>query len=345
MNLGESLSPVLIAKIQHAAPHPQTVLERFTNPGDESEEEFLTGLESDYETEEEEVTEKGAWMGDIEWIAFEVFQDDDSDFEDEDSEDSEDNEVGEDLVPAMSSLKLDESPVIPPSSQPGGLLGLNQHSSLSLLEYILRLAALQTFEQQSHMYLSDEHIVLFLRDDNPTTRQQPTLVEQSDRPNLHRRESILSISSDFSSRAIPNTTHAGLPLSPPHSEENEIMSSLGARAITPTASSSPIPSEKVAEKPGARNQRSHLERAMAADYDPMTLMTPLSNRRVTRGKVRQKQLIIQKRNTENLKIRSVPNSEEKGANGKVGNKSPLAGKGGVIPVRRSVSASTARRHK
>src|ERR1700755_1539216 len=79
---------------------------------------------------------------------------------------------------------------------PAGTTGSeHQQSSLSLMEYVLRLAALQTFEQQSHMNLTDEHIVLFLRDDNPaSSRQQPTI--ETDRA-LRRRSSLQSISSDF----------------------------------------------------------------------------------------------------------------------------------------------------
>jgi hypothetical protein len=263
LNLGESLSPVLIAKIQHGAPHPQEVLERFTNPGGESEDElsdFAAGFESDEETF---LSEKGNRMGDIEWIAFETYQDDDSDVEEED-EDSEDAETVDDLAPAMSTLNLNSSSSSPSPFWPIKAPILPQQSSLSLLEYLLRLAALQTFEQQSHMNLTDEHIVLFLRDDNPSSRQQPLPQERG--REIRREPSEVSISSDFSSRVISPALQ--FPISPPHSEQDG------------THSSSPI-SEK---NPVKRNPRDHLEKAMATDYHPMT---PVARTRVARYSLRK----------------------------------------------------------
>lgn len=312
------MSPVLIAKVQHGAPHPQTVLERFTQPGDESEEEIFgpalgTGFGSDDEDEED--GDKGAWMGDIEWVAFEVFQEDDSDSEDEEWE--EEDEATNDLVPAMSSLKIGSSPPSPIQQPliPAGTNLEHQQSSLSLMEYVLRLAALQTFEQQSHMNLTDEHIVLFLRDDNPASRQQPTM--ETDRT-LRRRSSLQSISSDFSTRALQQM----LPISPPQSDEIE---------RHPT----PLPNSPTPAKQEKRNPRTHLERAMAADYDPMTLMTPLSNRRVTRNGLRK---VIMKRKSEMRT--SAPNSLQKNSQIQNGHGSPLVGKSGNIPVRRVVSQPT-----
>jgi len=339
LNLGESLSPVLIAKIQHGAPHPQTVLERFTNPRDESEDDiFGAGLADGFDTEsedEEEAGEKGARMGDIEWIAFEVYEEDDSDDEDDLDEDGED--ATEELLPAMSALQLDNPPVLPSPPEPIPASSTDiLDPSLSLLEYVLRLAALQTFEQQSHMALSDEHIVLFLRDDNPASRQPPTL-EQEDRT-LRRRSSIASMSSDFSVRALPA---GNLPLSPPRSEELED-SRTNNLGRTPASLSSPA-TENPAERPN-RNPRTHLERAMAADYDPMTLMTPLSNRRVTRSRLR-KAVLMPRRKSESRHTNSAPNSLQKRLTGTdipgttANHVSPLQSRAGKIPSRRSVSAT------
>lgn len=259
---------MLIAKVQHGAPHPQTVLERFTNPGDESSEDGFD-FASDIESEEDDEP-KGAWMGDVEWIAFEVFQDDESD--DDDDEEDEDSESETDLLPAMSSLTLNSSPEPSPLPLLSGISLEQQHSSLSLLEYLLRLSALQTFEQQSHMQLTDEHIVLFLRDDNSSPRQQQTFEPQ--RPS-RRRSSIVSISSDFSSRGL-----RGLPLSPPRSDDMD-----PGRGTNTSFHSTPITgiTDKPPERPIAKATRTNLERAMAADYDPMTLVTPPVNRRITRN--------------------------------------------------------------
>jgi hypothetical protein len=267
------LSPVLIAKVQHGAPHPQTVLERFTNPGDESSEEDFDALDwsEDEEDETAKNAAKGARMGDVEWIAFEVFQDDESD--EEDDEDSEDSEhIDTDFLQEISSLTLNP-PESGPPSVPSGISLEHQHSSLSLLEYLLRMSALQTFEQQSHMNLTDEHIVLFLRDDNPSSRQQQSFEPEPER-SVRRRSSAQSISSDFSARG----NLRGLPLSPPRSDEME-----SPQGITPSSIHS-TPVTKAPEKPAGKNARTNLERAMAANYDPMTLVTPPpANRRITRN--------------------------------------------------------------
>lgn len=330
LNLGESLSPVLITKIQHAAPHPQTVLERFTNPGDESDNDLGGSIASEFDSEEEDdAPDSGSRMGDVEWVAFEVFQEDDSDDEDDSEDDTEDGDSTSDLFPGLSTLKLE-----PSTRLPTGILTLqNQHSSLSLLEYVLRLAALQTFEQQSHMSLTDEHIVLFLRDDNPTSRQQPNLGQERA---SRRRSSQTSLSSDFSVR----TQHTGhqLPNSP-HTEESDHIH----HGTTPT-SSPPIPSEKHAEKPVNRNLRTHLERVMAADYDPMILATPIVNQRVTRNKSQKNSnIVIPKRKSGIHNSNSAPNSSHKNFSAPIGLKSgdadPLVEKVRTIPGRRAVSAA------
>jgi hypothetical protein len=258
LNLGESLSPVLIAKVQHGAPHPQNVLEKFANPGDELEEDFGPDLVSSFDSEEEDLPEKGAWMGDIEWVAFEVLQEYSDEEEDEEEDSEESDTTG--LLQGMSALKLDSS-AVPTHSPPQ----IDQHSSLSLLEYLLRLAALQTFEQQSHINLTDEHIVLFLRDDNPASRTQSATLDTE--RTLRRQTSQTSISSDFSNR-LP-TPH--LPISPPQSEDKN--------QTTPSAGAGPPPSSPTPHSPVNRNPRTYLERAMAADYGPMTLVTPLAKTR------------------------------------------------------------------
>jgi hypothetical protein len=330
LNLGESLSPVLIAKVQHGAPHPQNVLDKFTNPGDESDEDFGPDLVSGFDSDEDDLPEKGAWMGDIEWVAFEVFQEDDSEDEEEEDED-EDGSDTNDLLQGMSALKLESAPTLSVRAQ------ADQHSSLSLLEYLLRLSALQTFEQQSHMNLTDEHIVLFLRDDNPASRTQQATLD-SDRT-IRRQSSQTSISSDFSARLA--TQH--FPMSPPQSDHHH----------TPIApSSSPTPTS-----PANRNPRTYLERAMAPDYDPLTLVTPLANRRNHPAHRKKSPLLPVKRGSA-TKPSSAPSSLQKQfpAAPKLGPASeestdhdsgggenrnllgsPLVGKQGSLPQRRVVS--------
>lgn len=270
-------------------------------------------------------------MGDIEWVAFEVFQEDEEDDEEEEDDDGSDTN---DLLQGMSALKLDSAPPLPVPAQ------ADQHSSLSLLEYLLRLSALQTFEQQSHMNLTDEHIVLFLRDDNPASRTQQATLD-SDRT-IRRQSSQTSISSDFSARLAPQH----FPMSPPQSDDHH----------TPIApSSSPTPTS-----PANRNPRTYLERAMAPDYDPMTLVTPLANRRLTRNHPahRKKSPLLPVKRGSATKPSSAPSSLQKQfpAVPKLGPRSeestdhdsgrgdnrnvlgsPLVGKQGSLPQRRVVS--------
>ena len=127
----------MIAKIQHGAPHPQNVLERFTNPGDESDEErFGPDLASGFDSEDEEETDvdKGARMGDIEWVAMEIFPEEDEDDDEDDEWDDEEADGTEDLLPAMSALTLRNSSPASSPPLPTNTLGLErQHSSLSLM--------------------------------------------------------------------------------------------------------------------------------------------------------------------------------------------------------------------
>jgi len=334
LNLGESLSPVLIAKVQHGAPHPQNVLERFTNPGDDSDEEtFGPDLASGFSSDEEEEMDanKGARMGDIEWVAFEIFEEEDE--SDDEDDDWNDEDATEELLPAMSALTLRNSSPGSSPPLPTNIPGQEHRQfPLSLMEYILRLAALQTFEQQSHMNLTDEHIVLFLRDDNPGSRQQPTLEQER---TLRRRSSLTSIASltsDFSSRELPR-----LPMSPPRSDKVDPPRNLDTNDQPSSFSSSPV----LSKKPATKNPRTQLERAMAADYDPMTLMTPMSNRRVTRNGLRKVKLM---RKSQKQNSNSAPNSLQRSSAGQnaEGNeeRSPLTAR---VGGRRTVSASVATR--
>lgn len=105
----------------------------------------------------------------VEWLAFEVFDTDDSDTED--SDDSDDGEwVDEDKdddnsnAPTISAKEL--------ARRMGDLAlsaestsELRNRSSLSLLEYLLRLSALQSTDQDTVFNIHDERIALYLRDD------------------------------------------------------------------------------------------------------------------------------------------------------------------------------------
>jgi hypothetical protein len=114
---------------------------------------------------------------DPEWIAFEVYNEDESsDTESEaeapDREDSIDPRM-------MAKLSLDAKDDrsrqgTPTSSQPAATTTVsnplfnNIRTSLSLLETLLRLMSLQQFQQQSHLSISDELLNFFLEESSTT---------------------------------------------------------------------------------------------------------------------------------------------------------------------------------
>ncbi|KAK5737312.1 Ran-specific GTPase-activating protein 30 [Elasticomyces elasticus] len=133
-----------------------------------------------------EAVQSSAWRLpadlDPEWIAFEVFaEEQDSDTEDEEPTPEErtssvrQSSLDHELTGALSKLRLRSST---PSSNNGQLVA-SQHSrhpaprtsawppiktSLSLLEMLVKLTALQQFKQESHLVIGDEMLNFFLED-------------------------------------------------------------------------------------------------------------------------------------------------------------------------------------
>lgn len=122
---------------------------------------------------------------DPEWIAFEVFN------EDETSDTDSDTEAGDSLTAETSidptliaNLSIEEkghsslsSPSSPRGKQPtqsaaattvSNPLFNNVRTSLSQLETLLRLTSLQQFQQQSHLSISDELLNFFLEESSTT---------------------------------------------------------------------------------------------------------------------------------------------------------------------------------
>lgn len=124
--------------------------------------------------------------GHIEWLAFELYgdegeQDDEEDEEEEEEEEEEAEE--EEKKEGKEEVKTPEEGTPADPLAPDLLadkmanLSINSESnlpSLSLLEYILRLTALQANDQASMYEIRDERISLYLRDEgatNPGTRE------------------------------------------------------------------------------------------------------------------------------------------------------------------------------
>ncbi|KAK9474832.1 RanGTP-binding protein-domain-containing protein [Dipodascopsis tothii] len=147
----------------------------------------------------------------IEWLAFEMWADpadedefaEASDGDDDDDDEAADGADGADataelsrksLVAAFSSLQLNSAELdgmLGPRPDAGAALRAQQQrslllqpadiASLSLLEYIIRLSALQTNDQQSSLLISDERISLYLRDENAATVPQTPRTPASSR--------------------------------------------------------------------------------------------------------------------------------------------------------------------
>lgn len=115
---------------------------------------------------------------DPEWLAFEVFTEDGSDTEDEllgepeRPQSSRSPSLDPGLTGALAHLKLDSpqndsSPNLHASSlalSPGKRSGPAIKTTLSLLEMLMKLTALQQFRQESHLAIEDELLNFFLED-------------------------------------------------------------------------------------------------------------------------------------------------------------------------------------
>lgn len=202
---GETNNPVLLLKRDiHALP-PRRMMEReevedfsHVQPEEESEDEEQAQLDAQL-NEDNEPAKQGLnsfhpdsipkeWRLpsglDPEWIAFEVFNEDETSDTESDF-DAEPSTAGPAVDPnLMAKLSIEEkSNSPPPSSSPSGnkqpfhssatTTVSNPHfenirTSLSLLETLLRLTSLQQFQQQSHLSISDELLNFFLEESSTT---------------------------------------------------------------------------------------------------------------------------------------------------------------------------------
>lgn len=134
LNIEESRTPVLVLKVNHALKGPSSLVRA-----------VFDGEYGGDDTPRED-------PDDIEWLAFELWQDEDTD---SDSESGTDTNSEDELAMRMQVLNTRDQP-----------------PTLSLLEYLLRLAALQTSEQASVLTITDERISLYLRDEQPKPRDE-----------------------------------------------------------------------------------------------------------------------------------------------------------------------------
>lgn len=204
---GESNNPVLLLKRDINAVPPRRMMEReeadygYTQEESDQASSEIDEVQAqlDAQLNEENVSSTDpslhedsipdAWrlpQGlDPEWIAFEVYnEDDDTDTESEIEVPSTPSKADPSIDPQkMANLSLDHheaSPSPSPSRQQHGLsqqrntttvsnpIFNNIRTSLSLLETLLRLMSLQQFQQQSHLAITDELLNFFLEESSTT---------------------------------------------------------------------------------------------------------------------------------------------------------------------------------
>lgn len=197
---GETNNPVLLLKRDLNALPPRRMMERQDVEGDYATEGSEQGPEeqeqaqldaqlnggsnppdeSFYSLHEDSIPEKWRLPPglDPEWIAFEVYNEDESSDAESDAENPRTPAAESSIDPSMvERLSLNDKRSSPSPSPAGPVIATttvsnplfeNIRTSLSLLETLLRLTSLQQFQQQSHLSISDELLNFFLEESSTT---------------------------------------------------------------------------------------------------------------------------------------------------------------------------------
>ncbi|CAG8920006.1 unnamed protein product [Penicillium salamii] len=202
---GETNNPVLLLKRDINALPPRRMMEH-------DELDNVSPVESEAESEDEEQAQLDAQLNgdgnagnesfsslhqdsipeerrlpsglDPEWIAFEVFNEDEASDTESEAESTKDSTSEPSIDPAlMANLSINNNGRSSPPTSPlrgkqttqstAATTVSNPHfenirTSLSLLETLLRLTSLQQFQQQSHLSISDELLNFFLEESSTT---------------------------------------------------------------------------------------------------------------------------------------------------------------------------------
>ncbi|KXT17175.1 hypothetical protein AC579_333 [Pseudocercospora musae] len=194
---GETNNPVLLLKRDVHAEPPRRMLQRSQSRAQTPDYDRHNGVasqQSEVDAQLERESDAGtphkpsapsqseSWRLpvdlDPEWVAFEVYvEDEDSDAEDELPADSRSHSRSTSLDPgvadALARLNLTSSSAgTPPLNANSAALALSPDkrtgppikTTLSLLEMLLKLSALQQFRQESHLAIEDELLNFFLED-------------------------------------------------------------------------------------------------------------------------------------------------------------------------------------
>ncbi|RDW78535.1 RanGTP-binding protein [Aspergillus mulundensis] len=193
---GETNNPVLLLKRDTTAIPPRRMVERdlaqFGVANESEPEDEIDEIQAQLDAQligsatnnsypsfhESSIPEEWRLPKDLdpEWIAFEVYNEDESSDTESDGEDTKSPDPTERM--AQLSINPDNKASQTASPQPGksqsqpatvsNPLFNNIRTSLSLLETLLRLMSLQQFQQQSHLSISDELLNFFLEESSTT---------------------------------------------------------------------------------------------------------------------------------------------------------------------------------
>ncbi|RHZ63348.1 hypothetical protein CDV55_102983 [Aspergillus turcosus] len=234
---------------------------------------------------------------DPEWIAFEVYNEDES--SDTESEAGETPDREDSIDPQMmAKLSLDAKDdrsrqTTSTSSQPAATTTVsnpyfnNIRTSLSLLETLLRLMSLQQFQQQSHLSISDELLNFFLEESSTTGAGGDEQHRQRLRADARRRVGWDPYDESPVKRRGEDYQYGGTPVGysregseyPYTPTDRQPGYHLRSRENTPET---PLQSRRAGSaKPDARRQSAMRGSSVLAD-EPSSRGSPLS-RRSTRG--------------------------------------------------------------
>ncbi|KAL4817275.1 RanGTP-binding protein-domain-containing protein [Aspergillus spinulosporus] len=193
---GETNNPVLLLKRDINAVPPRRMVERnmagFGAPHESEPEDEIDEIQAQLDAQligsavnalnpsfhESSIPDKWRLPKDLdpEWIAFEVYNEDDESDTESEGETSKTPDPTEKM--AQLSINVDRKSPRTASPQPeksqsqpttiSNPLFNNIRTSLSLLETLLRLMSLQQFQQQSHLSISDELLNFFLEESSTT---------------------------------------------------------------------------------------------------------------------------------------------------------------------------------
>ncbi|KAK3115857.1 Ran-specific GTPase-activating protein 30 [Teratosphaeriaceae sp. CCFEE 6253] len=179
---GDAQNPILLIKRDVHAPPPRSMLRKSQMERSYFDSPSVSG--AGYANDDQSEIDAQFEHLDPEWIAFEVFAEEpDSDTEDDEPSVSEQHasarqpSLDPEITGALSKLQLRSATSTPPTN--GQLVPAQQpkrqstqqkgawppiKTSLSLLEMLVKLTALQQFKQESHLVIGDEMLNFFLED-------------------------------------------------------------------------------------------------------------------------------------------------------------------------------------